>query len=208
MVIMPLAYLPSVEWFAILAQNQRVIIEQFDNFTKQTMRNRCQILGPGGVQTLSVPVLGGRSSQKKKYRQILIDYSHQWIARHLNTIKTAYGSAPYFDYFFDVLQSVLKKRIERLFDLNLAIVKEILDFLEIKTQLSFTQEFISPSMQQSIDFQDFRNIIDKRHKSQVNFPPYPQVFEDKFGFVPNLSVIDLIFNLGMEARVYLQSLRI
>ncbi len=206
--ILPLPYLPAIEWFAILAQNQQVVIEQFDNFTKQTMRNRCKILSPNGVQTLSVPVLGGRSSQKKPYRQILIDYSHQWVARHLNTIKTAYGSAPFFDYFFDVLQSILKSRPERLFDLNLSLVREILDFLELDTELNFTSSFVKLSNDQSSDFQDFRSMIEKNYTSKVQFPPYPQVFEDKFGFQPNLSIIDLIFNLGMEAKVYLQQLKI
>ena len=207
MKVLPLAYFPSIQWFAVYLNSEKVLLERYDNFTKQTFRNRTRILSPNGIQTLIVPVIDGRSLQKNPYRNIRIDYSHHWISKHLNSIKTAYGSAPYFDFYFEPLSQIIKQKIERLYDLNLAILGEIFTMLDQDIKFSFTEHYLTQQEIEKADMQDFRFLIEKKSNLTSQMPKYPQVFENKFGFVQNLSILDLLFNLGPESLVYLKKIR-
>ncbi len=207
MKILPLAYLPSVQWFAVYFNADKILIERYDSFTKQTFRNRTRILSPNGVQTLIVPVLDGRSNKKIPYRNVRIDYSHKWISKHLNSIKTAYGSAPFFEFYFEPISQIIKQKIERLYDLNLALLERIFAMLDCEVKFSFTKHFMSDDEVKNNGFEDFRFLINKKASIAAQLPKYPQVFEDKFGFSQNLSILDLLFNLGPESLVYLKKVK-
>ncbi len=205
MVLLSTAYCPNIEWFTIFLSQEKVLIESKENFIKQTYRNRCTILSPQGKYNLIVPVIGGRSKHKKLITEIEIDYTKNWVDNHIKTIKTAYASAPFFDFFFDDIVYILQQKPCKLFDLNNALIQIFLQILQVDKNIEFTDNYINPAPDGWVDYR--YNISPKIH-SKLYYPPYPQVFEDKFGFTPNLSIIDLIFNLGNEAILYLKNIKI
>ncbi len=205
MVLLSTAYCPNIEWFAIFLSKEKVLIESKENFIKQTYRNRCTILSPQGKHNLIVPVIGGRSKNKKLITEIEIDYTKNWVDNHLKTIKTAYASAPFFDFFFDEIAYTLKQKPEKLFDLNIALLKTFLRILQIDKKIELTDRYENPLPN---GWLDYRYSLSPKNPSKINYPPYPQVFEDKFGFTPNLSILDLIFNMGNEAILYLKNIKI
>ena len=204
MLIFSIAYWPNIEYFARIIGEKKIYIEKKENFIKQTYRNRCEILSPIAKMNLIVPVLGGRSMNKKPIDQIKIDYTKTWIPTHLNSLKTAYGSAPFFDFYFDQIKSLLKLKPYTLFSLDLLTINLSLQLLQVQVEIKFTNNFIKLINGNN----DYRYKISPKIKSELKFPPYPQVFEDRFGFVPNLSILDLLFNLGPEALSYLKSIRV
>ncbi len=205
MKIFSVAYWPNIEYLAHVIHEKEILIEAQENFVKQTYRNRCVILSPAGKQNLIVPVIGGRSKNKKLITQIQIDYSKHWVSNHINSIKTAYGSAPFFDFFFDEIKDLLQHRYTSLFELDIATLQMSFQLLGIDVKLNYTTNYIK-------DYQgnvlDLRNQISPKQPTNLDLPAYPQVFEDKLGFVPHLSSLDLIFNLGNEALSYLRSIKI
>ena len=203
MKIFSIAYWPSIEYLAYVVGEREILIEKHENFIKQTYRNRCVILSPAGPQNLIVPVLGGRSRNKKAITEIAIDYSKHWVPNHLNSIKTAYGSAPFFDFFFDEVKQVLRQKPQTLFELDMATLGASLRMLGVDIKITYTERF----EKNYIQAQDLRSRISPKVQPQLQFSPYPQVFEDRFGFVPNLSVLDLVFNMGNEALAYLKSIK-
>ncbi len=204
MKIFSIAYWPNIEYLAHIIREKEILIEKHENFIKQTYRNRCVILSPAGPQNLIVPVLGGRSRNKKTITEIAIDYSKHWVSNHLNSIKTAYGSAPFFDFFFDEVKQVLSQKPQTLFELAMATLKASLRMLRSDVKITFTDSF---EKKYTHKIKDLRTGVSPKVRSQLEFPSYPQVFEDRFGFVPNLSVLDLVFNLGNEAFSYLKSIK-
>ena len=201
-ILLSTTYFGSIEYYAVIAQNSEVFIDTAEFYPKQTYRTRCNILSPNGIQTLSVPVVKGRIKRNIPIDKIQIDYQHNWIPKHLNSIKTAYGSAPYFEFYFDYFVDIIKQKPANLIELNDLIMRQILQFLQLDTTINY----IKPA-----DYSQFENLkflSDPKYQSKSEFPKYPQVFEDKFGFVPNLSILDLLFNLGPEAINYLKSVRL
>ncbi len=207
MTLLTTSYFPNVYYFAVIQSFPTpIFIEAKEMFIKQTYRNRCMILSPNGPQILVVPVKKGRAKLRPIISEIEIDYSHAWIQKHLNSIKTAYGSAPFFRYYFDDIAQILKHKHPTLFALNHEILNYFLNILNINKEIKTTHEFISTY--ESGNINDLRYITSTKFLPPVEFPAYNQVFENKFNFIPNLSVLDLIFNLGPEAELYLQKIRI
>ncbi len=207
MTLVSLPYFPNIAWFAVVAKSDKVLLEKNENFTKQTYRNRTVILSPNGPQNLVVPVIGGRSKNKVPIDRIRIDYSHSWVSKHLNSIKTAYGSAPFFIHYFDDIRELLRTGYQTLFELNTAILEYLASVLQLDTQFQTTEQYLTGQQASQQNIKDLRKLIDPDFKPATGFPPYQQVFRDKFGFVPNLSILDLLFNLGPEAVVYLKNLK-
>lgn len=198
-VVLSTAYLAPVQYFAKLAQC-RCLIEREEHYQKQTYRNRCHIASPNGVLPLSIPV--EKTADKCFTRDIVISKHSDWQTLHWRAITTAYNSTPFFEYYEDDLRPFFEREWKFLFDFNNEIQQKILELLDIETEVGFTQEF-RPDYADAIDL---RNAINPRHPladADFTVRPYYQVFEQKFGFLPNLSIIDLLFNMGNEARLWL-----
>jgi hypothetical protein len=192
------AYLPPISYFRKLAMSETVFIEKHEHFVKQTYRNRCTIYGANGVQSLSIPLVN--THEKTLITQKRIAYKENWQNQHWRSIESAYRGSPYFIYYEDALKQFYEKRYEFLFEYNTEILQTILKLLKLSTRIEFTKEYLT-----NID-NDYRNLINpKTVGHREDFPTYTQVFSQKHGFKPDLSIIDLIFNLGPEATQYLNT---
>ncbi len=195
-VLLQLPYLPNVIWFRNFLKHETVFIERQENFVKSTYRNRCEIATANGKQVLSIPLVGGRDHHRL-YKETRIDYSSGWNRKHWQSIRSAYGSAPFFEYYAEKLQPLYEKQFEFLFDFNEEALILLMHLLKIRKGFSSTSLY----EKYGEDFMDFRNA--RPSQEQVVFPRYYQVFEDRHGFISNLSIIDAIFNLGPLAKEYL-----
>lgn len=192
------AYLPPVEYFARIYSAESIYIEKEENYIKQTYRNRCYILSAHGPQLLSVPVYLG-SIHKTLIKDIRIDYSKRWQQVHLRAMTASYNSSPYFEFYFEIIEKIISKDHEFLLDLNQDLTDAVSGMLKISKKLAYTGTF-EPS---DINPYDFRYKITPKKESLYSPKRYTQVFDTGEGFIPNLSIIDLIFNKGPEAIKYL-----
>lgn len=198
------AYCGPVSYFATLAAFARCDIEQHEHFIKQTYRNRTIILGANGPVSLIIPVEKGRE-QKIKIRDLRIAYDEDWQRNHWRTIFSAYNSSPFFEYYADDLEPFFRKKHTFLFDFNLLLTQTLVKALELPTQLLMTEGFeqVPPgtvNMREHFSPKAHRQAADSSFAPQ----PYTQVFGEKFGFVPDLSILDLLFNEGPSALSILE----
>ncbi|MGL5957077.1 MAG: WbqC family protein [Phocaeicola sp.] len=199
------AYFPPTHYFAKMLNAEQIFIEAHEHFVKQTYRSRCQIATANGALNLTVPVQK-TSGQKKPIRDTRIDYSEDWQRQHWRTFVAAYKSSPFFEYYADDFLPFFEQKESFLFDLNLKITNCIVETLQITTPLLLTEAY---NKHLSIE-EDFRNTISpkqaiKTHK-QDEATTYYQCFSDRNGFLPNLSILDLLFNEGNNARTLLKNL--
>ncbi len=190
------AYLPPIAYVATMVQHTELLIETKETFPKQTYRNRTEIMTAGGVRTLSVPVIRNNHSRTE---EVGIDYKERWNIIHLRTLAAAYSASPYYLYYKDYLEALMTQRYDKLIDLNEALLKWILRLLKCDCQLLRTGDY-----QKEYEL-DFRNTFSPK----VPYPTegqekYYQVFSDRLPFTPNLSIIDLLMNVGPEAKDYLK----
>jgi hypothetical protein len=199
-ILLSTAYFAPVRYFSKLAVYPEIYIEQHENFVKQTYRNRTVILGANGPISLIVPVEKGRS-QKVKIKDLRIAYDEEWQRNHWRTIFSAYNSSPFFEYYADDIEMFFRKKHEFLFDFNQQITETILEILEIPVNLNLTKDF-EQIPESCLNFRE--QISPKTHliNPDQHFiaQPYTQVFAEKFGFVPDLSILDLLFNKGPSAH--------
>jgi hypothetical protein len=203
--VIELHYLPSLSWMASLRQVDELWLEKWENYQKGSFRNRCHIAGPNGRQRLSIPLEKGKH-QKMPIREVRISYRENWIARHIRSLQAGYGNAPFFDFYADGIFQILEKRHSFLFDLNLELLYLLCRHLKWSPdKIGFTASFqtIYPA-----SILDLRNRIHPNHPSSIvnqqSSITYPQVFQEKHGFLPDLSVIDLLFCQGPEASLRLK----
>ena len=196
-VILSTAYLGPIQYYSKILKYDQVIIEANENFIKQTYRNRCKIYGANGELSLSIPVK--KTDIKTKINDLLIDYDTNWRKLHWKSIESAYRSSPFFEFYADDFIPFYTKEYKFLLDFNTEIQSMVLDNLEIDFEINFTSEYIS---QEKVSFPDFREKINPKKNvqdSDFNLLEYSQVFSEKHGFIPNLSIIDLLFNEGPNA---------
>jgi hypothetical protein len=197
-VLLSTAYFPPAEYFCLAAHNKLVIIEKYENYIKQTYRNRCIILGANGPLPLIVPVLRG-SFHKTPVRDIMIDNNRRWRDLHLRSIVSAYGTAPYFDYYYDVIRNVISRPFKFLTDLNSEALKAVCEAIGLTISLSYSTGFV-PAAEAGNDFR--YSILPKRPSGvkRYNETHYTQVFGERYGFVSRLSIIDVLLNNGPGTR--------
>ncbi|MBN2681639.1 MAG: WbqC family protein [Bacteroidales bacterium] len=198
------AYFPPISWFNKVYNASEVFIEAHENFSKQSYRNRCEIASANGKLSLCIPTIKEHGN-KILIKDAKIDYREDWQKNHLKAIESAYRNSPFFEYYIDEFEPILKTKFEFLFDLNLEIIQKVKKILSISTQIIETNEF-------SMDYEDesdYRFIIHPKSRvrkkdSLFESQPYYQVFSEKYGFLENLSILDLIFNMGNESVNYLK----
>ncbi len=190
------AYLPPIAYVAKALQYTEMLIESKETFPKQTYRNRAEIMTAGGVRTLTVPVIRDNHS---RIEEVGIDYKERWNIIHLRTLAAAYSASPYYLYYKDDLEALLTRHYEKLMELNEAMLKWILRLLKADCRLQRTEDY------QKVYEEDFRNTFSPKHPYPTEgMESYYQVFSDRLPFTPNLSIIDLLMNLGPEAKKYLK----
>jgi hypothetical protein len=203
-ILLELQYLPPVHYFAKLFTYDRVLLEAQENYTKGSYRNRCHIAGVNGLQALSVPLRKGKNNNTN-IRQVHIAYDEAWAGRHWKSICSAYGNSPYFKFYKDELKHFfLNKRYEYLWDFSFELLHYFIRTIGIHIKVELTADF-HRKVPAGID--DWRGKINpKKPISDPTFSPkyYPQVFEDRHGFMPNLSVVDLLLCNGRGARSVLR----
>jgi len=199
--ILSTSYLPPIEYFTSIINSKEVIIEKKESYKKQTYRNRCEIYSSNGKLDLSIPIIkiNGHNTITE---DIIISYKYNWQKKHWRAIESAYNSSPFFLYYKDDLIKFFTEKYESLIDFNFDLLIVLFEMLEIKPEVKFSKEFIKYYDENYIDK---RNIISPKNNinSSENFSAYTQVFDTKYGFIPNLSIIDLIFNEGPNAIEYL-----
>ena len=200
-------YFGPIQWYQKLYRYDRVIIEQYDSYQKQTYRNRCVIATANGVQALTVPV--EHTDDKILTKDLRISDHNQWRRVHWNALQSAYSESPFFDYYADDLRLFFERKYEFLIDFNEAIRQKVCELIDIHPNVSYSTEFTSDTNPQTStprhqpsDVADFRAVINAKHPlPDADFTPrsYWQVFQHKHGFLPNLSILDLLFNMGTES---------
>ena len=199
-ILLATAYLPPVAYMALAAAAEGVTIEVCETYRKQTYRNRCTILAAGGLLDLTVPVVRSNGNHTMT-ADIGISYAEPWNIRHWRAIESAYSAAPYFLYYRDGLQKILSDRYPRLIDLNGTLLTYLLKSMKIDTPVMPSADFVPPTDAAG----DYRyRITPKQPLADEWFEPYSQVFATKYPFQPNLTALDLLFNLGPESKGYLQ----
>ena len=222
------AYFPPISYFAAIAEDMEglvrtkgedrrsipssplspstIYIEACENYQKQSYRNRCHFYAADGKQSLSFPITHSEGTHKHLISEVLIDYSTPWVLQHKRAIISAYRTSAYFEYYQDELFAILDSKPERLLDLNTRLLEFFLDKIGIKAEIRMTENY-----SQNTDCEDLREVIHPKRpdnileKLELN-KPYFQVFAEKHGFIPNLSIMDLLFNEGPDSIIYLKKL--
>ncbi len=191
-------YFPSIAQFVKMLQTNDIVFEIEDNFQKQTYRNRCYIFGANGKQLLNIPIQ--KVSGKEKSKNIKIDYSENWQQQHFKSLVSAYKSSPIFEFYIDDLQEIFLQKETLLIDLNIKTTTKIFELLPLDLKYTLTSVYDKEIKN------DYRYMVNSKSTEEFNLPNYTQVFSNKHGFLENLSILDLLFNEGPTALLYLEKI--
>lgn len=203
-------YFGPVQWYQKLSRYDKILIEQHDSFIKQTFRNRCVIATPNGPLSLTVPAkpvakaMDGALSPVERQPQIS-DHGN-WRHVHWNALKSAYGESPFFEYYADDIKPFFESRWESLYAFNADICRKMCELLDIEPDITFTDHYMTTEEVKDLGIDDYRDVIRPKHPMpDSDFVPrrYYQVYEQRHGFLPNMSVLDLLFNMGNESVLWL-----
>ena len=193
-------YLPPVQYFTVLAQVGTVYLEAQEHYQKRSYRNRAHLAGANGSTLLSVPLKKGKHQQMPVH-QVLIDYKMPWFGEHWHSIKSAYGKSPFFEFYAEPLQGILRSKPDHLFDLNRALLLQLLKQLQMEVEIRETKAY-GGVPEGTLDLREA--IHPKNPKLDFCPLPYPQVFQERHGFIANLSILDLLFCTGPQAPLLLK----
>ncbi|WP_412463694.1 WbqC family protein [Flavobacterium mekongense] len=191
-------YFPSVSHFVAIAQSNLVTFEMDDNFQKQTNRNRMYIYSPNGIQLLNIPIKHSKEAHQKT-KDVKLETAFDWQKQHFKSLEAAYRTSPFFEYFEDDIAPIFQKKHTFLMDLNLETMSIVSKCLGLAFDYNETTEYFH----EVTDKTDLRALINGKKDTSV-FEPYTQVFGEKYGYLNNLSILDLLFNEGRYALDYLK----
>ena len=194
-------YFPSISHYVAMAQSEKIVFEMEDNFQKQTNRNRTYIYSPNGIQLLNIPVKHSKQIHQKT-KDVKIETDFDWQKQHFKSLEAAYRSSPFFEFFEDDIRPLFEKKQTYLMDLNLETLAIVSKCLRMKLEYGTTTEYFHEVDSNVI--MDLRRLANGK-KDHSQFEPYTQVFEEKQGFLNNLSVLDVLFNEGKYALDYLKN---
>ena len=202
-VLLQSSYLPPIAWISELKRADKVIIECCDHYQKQTYRTRSKILSSQGVMDLGVPVL--KTGDKMVMKDVCISYKEEWQHLHWRALESNYGSSPFFEYYQDDFIRFYEEKVDKLLTLNKGLLDVILEELNIKKEITYTDEDFSSDMVKREGITDLRDAFSPKRECESDLldKPYYQVFAEKYGFVRGLSIVDLLFNMGPESVLYL-----
>lgn len=193
-------YFPSITQFIAIAKADQLTFELFDNFQKQTYRNRTYIYGANGKLKLSVPIIHSHKN-RQQYKDVKISHQDKWQLIHWRSIETAYRTSPFFEFYEDEIEPLFKIKSDFILDHNLKCFEVITDCL----QLDITPKFTTTFDKEPNGVKDYRYLANSRQEEEILFKPYTQVFNNKHGYINNLSILDLLFNEGTNALSYLEA---
>ena len=191
-------YFSPISQYMAIANSDEVVFEVEDNFQKQTYRNRCYIYGPNGKQLLNIPVKHLPGTSKKKTKDTLIDNKTSWQSQHLKSLQIAYRNSPFFEFYEDDLLPIFSKKYAYLLDLNIDTYLFITDALQINKNYTKTNEYLVEAEK------EYRYLANAKQELGITFDGYIQMFDDKHGFLKNLSVLDLLFMEGPNSISFLE----
>jgi hypothetical protein len=202
--VYPALYNGPINYFARLIREPEIILEQFDHYTKQTYRNRCRIVGPNGVITLSIPVKKRRGA-KNYLKEIRIDYDTPWNKIHWRGLVASYASSPFFEYMTDDLIMFYERKFDYLVDFNHQLIEKTLLLMGMKIPIEYSSSFVE--ITGAGDPRDYIHPKKDQAVEDPDFQPleYHQVFSDRLGFQSNMSILDLLFNEGPAALSILKN---
>ncbi|SNV50990.1 WbqC-like protein family [Chryseobacterium taklimakanense] len=200
-ILLPIFYLPPVSWFSVfLHHDSEVVLEQYENFPKQTYRNRANIYGANGKLSLIIPI---HHNGKRAMKDIEISYSENWQHLHWKSIKNAYQSSPYFEFYEDHLKQIFDSEEKSLIKFNLRALEIILKLLKTEKAYSLNDEYARNPAEIN-----YREKFSAKQPSEFEMEEYYQTFSDKLGFLADLSIIDLLCNKGPESLTYIQNIKL
>ena len=198
-ILLPIFYLPPISWFAVfLKEENEIVLEQYENFPKQTYRNRTNIYGANGRLSLIIPI---NHSGERVMKEIKVSHRENWQKLHWKSIKTAYQSSPYFEFYEDRLQKILEFESDSLIQFNLNALKIVLDILKTEKAYSLNIEYVKIPLEEN-----YREKFSAKKESEIEMEEYYQTFTDKMGFMKDLSILDMICNKGPETLTYLKNI--
>lgn len=199
------AYLGPVQYYAKLFSYGTVLIEQYEHYVKQTYRNRCYVSSAGGVQALTVPIVKPEK-EKCAIKDIRISDHGNWRHLHWNALESAYRNSPFFEYYADDFQPFYTRKYDFLLDFNLELQNVVCKLLDMQPVIKLTEHFVNTG--EAAEYDDYRNVIVPggiyRSDESFRVRDYYQVFQNKLGFQANLSIVDLLFNMGPEGLLILR----
>ena len=197
-ILLTTAYLPPLSWVKTAVKAGKVTIEAHESYSRQTFRNRCRLVTANGLVSLSIPVVK-HSGQKTKTKDVKIFYGDPWQRSHWRTIDAAYSNSPFYLYYKDELAPFFRHKYQFLIDLNMALCEKLFDLIGVDIYMRQTEKYeVRPE-----GIRDLRDAFYPKKKNDIELPPYSQVFEERQGFIRDLSIIDLLFNMGNESRLFL-----
>lgn len=193
-------YFPSIEQMAAIAQAESIVFEIEDNYQKQTYRNRAFIAHSNGKLLLNVPIKHSKTGNRQKTKEVIVENDFPWQEQHWKSLQSAYRTSPFFEFYEDDLEALFTEPVTELLEHNLKIFEVLSELIGIEAEVSKTKAYHPQS-----EIPDLRFLVDAKRISNFKPKPYIQVLEANHGFLPNLSVLDLLFNEGPNALVYLEN---
>ena len=201
MILLQPTYFSPIIQFVAIAKSKNIVFETADNYLKQTYRTRCHIYGANGLLQLNVPIIHSKGPEQYKTKDVLIDNSYSWQKHHLKSLHSAYRSSPFFEFYVDDLIPLFESKNKYLLDLNIKTFELITELLQENIPYQKTTIF----EKNPTNLKDLRSLAIAKNEPNYHLSKYTQVFDDKLGFMANLSILDLLFSEGPNTFNYLKN---